>query len=148
MLESVPSCWATRTSLARVEMPMPTQIDHPARSGAKRISARIWGPCPRAGDHSRVAGEEAGTDLDDSEEHIGDADRRNNDAERLAEEQLLAAQRGGQQGFEGALLALADHGVRGDDSRQQGGRDQQQQKRASDRLIHGTCRRPTGRCER
>src|ERR1700692_3543228 len=29
MLESVPNCCATRTSLARVEMPMPTQIDHP-----------------------------------------------------------------------------------------------------------------------
>ena len=48
MLDSVPNCWATRTSLARDEIPMPTQIDHPASSGAKRISATMCGPCPRS----------------------------------------------------------------------------------------------------
>ena len=139
-LESVPNCCATRTSLARVEMPMPTQIDQLARSGAKRISATICGPCRKGRHHLRVAREEAGADLDDGEDDIGDADRGNNDTERLAEQQLLAAQRGGQQGFEGALLALADHGVRGNDSRQQSGRDQQYEKRAADGLIHCACR--------
>ncbi len=39
----VASCWATRTSLARVEMPMPTQIDQSARSGVKRIWASSCG---------------------------------------------------------------------------------------------------------
>jgi hypothetical protein len=68
------------------------------------------------GHHSRIAGKESGTDLDNSKDHIGDTDCRNDDAERLAEQQLLAAQRGGQQGFEGALLALSNHGVSGNHS--------------------------------
>jgi len=38
------------------------------------------------------------------------------------------------------LLALADHGVRGDDRGQQGGRDQQHEKRGADGLIHCTYR--------
>ena len=42
-LATVASCWATRTSLARVEMPMPTQIDQSARSGVKRIWASSCG---------------------------------------------------------------------------------------------------------
>jgi hypothetical protein len=35
-LASVPSCCATRTSLDRDEIAIPTQIDQPARSGVKR----------------------------------------------------------------------------------------------------------------
>ena len=34
-LAKIASCWAARTSLMRVEMAMPTQIDQPAMSGVK-----------------------------------------------------------------------------------------------------------------
>jgi hypothetical protein len=100
---------------------------------------------PQGGDHSDIAGKETGTDLDDSEEHIGDADRRNNDADRLAEQQFLAAQRGGRQGFEGALLAFADNGVGGNHSGEQCGRNQQDQERGADRLVNRS--RPNRRAD-
>ena len=44
-LARVASCWATRTSLARVEMPIPTQIAQSASSGVNRIWASSCGGC-------------------------------------------------------------------------------------------------------
>ena len=44
----MPSCWATRTSLARDETAMPTQIDHPASRGAKRNSPTSCELCTSA----------------------------------------------------------------------------------------------------
>ena len=43
-LASVPSCWATRTSLALTEIAMPTTMAQPANRGAKRNRARSTGP--------------------------------------------------------------------------------------------------------
>src|ERR1700680_4261461 len=96
------------------------------------------GTLPEGRDDLRVAGEEPGAELDNREKNVGDTNCRNDDAEGLAQQQLLATEWGSQQGFEGSLLTLADHGVGGYDGREQRGRNQQQQKRASDRLIHST----------
>ena len=91
---------------------------------------------PKGRNDLRVAGEEPGADLDNREKNVGDANRRDDDTERLAEQQLLATEWGGQQGFEGSLLALPNYGIRGDNSREKRGYNQQYQERGSDGLIH------------
>jgi hypothetical protein len=78
-------------------------------------------PLPHVRDHGRVAGEEPGANLDSCEKKVGHTNCRNDNADGLAEQQFLAADWASQQGFEGSLLALADHRVRGDHSREQRG---------------------------
>ncbi len=43
-LANTPSCYATRTSLDRADIPRPIQIDQTARSGVKTSWASISGP--------------------------------------------------------------------------------------------------------
>lgn len=66
-----------------------------------------------------------GKQLDDGDEHgedcIGDGDGRKEGRQGLAEQELFAADRGGQQRFQGPLYALADHGVGGQGRRYQRG---------------------------
>ena len=87
---------AQRAPRSRGRDAIPTQIDQPARKGAKRISARTCGPRPGRRD-SRVAGEETGHKTGSRRrKDKQSATAGENDTERLAEEQFLAANRGGQ----------------------------------------------------
>ena len=90
---AVLSCWATRTSLDRVEIAMPTQIDQAASSGVKSNWATMSGALEdrrrdrRLRRRARRPGEERRVD------HVGDDDRRDERRQRLAEQELLAADR-------------------------------------------------------
>ena len=72
-LARVASCWATRTSLARVEMPMPTQID---QSCEERGEEDLREQLRRVEDDGAddVGGAEADADPDDEVDRVGDRD--------------------------------------------------------------------------
>ena len=112
-LASTPSCWATRTSLDRVEIAMPTQIDQPASSGVKtswasRSGPRISADATPGWAKSSTQGQEEGVD------RVRDRHRRDEGRQRLAEQELLAADRRREHRLERALLALADDRVGGE----------------------------------
>ena len=112
------NCWATRTSVERVEIAIPIQIAQPASSGVNNswtstcvppsIAEAIAGWANR-----RRSGEE------DPEHHVGDRERRNSTASALPSRNSRGG-RGGQHRLERALLAFADDRVGGEG----GGQDQ------------------------
>ena len=138
---SVASCWATRTSLDRVEMPMPTQIDQSASSGMKSSWARSCGAWKiDAADDG--GGGEVDTEQDDEVERVGEPDGGDEGGQGLSEQQLGAADGGGQDRFEGSLVALADDRVGGDHRWERDRDDQHQQRDGADRRLD---LRPGGR---
>ena len=111
-LASMPSCWATRTSLERAEIAMPTQIDQPASSGVNTSWASRSGPCSSA--EATAGGRTARPRRGRSRRRVGDRNRRDEGGQGLAQQQLLAADGVDEQRLEGALLPLADHRVGGE----------------------------------
>jgi hypothetical protein len=108
-LAKVPSCCATRTSLERMEMAMPTHIDQPASSGVNSSWVSRW-------ELSKTAEATAGRANKRAQarrmqkDAVGDAEGRNKCRERRAYQEFLGSDRGDQDWFEGSLLAFADNG--------------------------------------
>jgi hypothetical protein len=111
-LAGMPSCWATRISLARVEIATPSQIDQPASSSVK-ISWRA-GRCRAAAPAPPGPREELDAGQEQEIDRIRDRDRRDQHRQGLAQQELLAADRRGEHRLQRALLALADHREGGD----------------------------------
>ncbi len=133
-LAKTESCWAARTSLMRVEMAMPAQIDQPATSGVKSSWTRRWSRSKTA---EATAGwaKSCGGGEEDPEDHIGDGEGGEERGQGLADEELFSMDGGGEDRFEGALLALADDRVGGEDRGDDGRDDQHVEQGEPDAVI-------------
>ena len=122
-------CWATRMSPARVEIAIPTQIDHEASNGVKITWARMSGPRMNAEATARIR-EQRDKGEEHAEHEIGRRDRGDEHRERLAEQELLAPDRRVEHRLERALLAFADHRI---------GRERRRHERRDPEHVESAC---------
>ena len=142
-LASMPSCCATRMSLDRAEIAMPTQIDQPARSGVKSSWARRSGP-RRSADATAGLREQLDAGEEEGVDRVRDRERRDEGRQRLAQQELLATDRRREHRLERALLTLADHRVGGDHCRH----DRRDAQHVQQRMPRAGARSPTTRAGR
>jgi hypothetical protein len=128
-LATIPSCWATRSSLALTD----TAIrDHDGPAGQKRREEDKGEEYRALAEHLRRdcgVGEQPNDGEEKPEHRVGERQGGNHDRGGLAQDELLSPDRRGEQRLECPLLTLADNGVGGERRKHDDRNQEQEEKR-------------------